>query len=347
MIKHLVLTEPEIQDIRVLLETLTKAFATPEDPRFIHDAVLYAHDLPFRVRQGINDFRLSESDGETICLISGYPIDDQKIGPTPPNREVKNDTPRTLEEQMLLVLCAALLGESFGWFTQQMGFLVNDILPVKGHEYQQVGSSSEEPLTWHTEEAFHPYRCDYLGLMCLRNPNQGATMVASTEVVSGLSEDQIRILFEPRFTIRPDEIHFENHRPTLPAHLNGAQAQQLLQRAYDTINQMNTNPTPMAVLFGDPASPYMCMDSLYLEGLDEEADRVVKAFIRAIDEQLTDLVLQAGEICFIDNYRTVHGRRAFKANYDGTDRWLKRLNITRDLRKSRSMRLTTTSRFIF
>ena len=184
MIKHLVLTEPEIQDMRTLVGTLTDAFTTPEDPRFIHNAALYAHDLPFRVRHCINDFRLAEADDETVCLINGYPIDDQKIGPTPPNREDKDDTPRTLEEQMLFMLCAALLGEPFGWFTEQLGYLVHDVLPVRGHERQQVGSSSDEELTWHTEDAFHPYRCDYLGLMCLRNPNRGATSVASTRAVS-------------------------------------------------------------------------------------------------------------------------------------------------------------------
>ncbi len=68
--------------------------------------------------------------------------------------------------------------------------------------------------------------------------------------------------------------------------------------------------------------------------------------MRAIEEQLTDVVLEAGEICFIDNYRAVHGRRPFEARYDGTDRWLKRLIITRDLRKSRRRRPTGTSRFL-
>jgi alpha-ketoglutarate-dependent taurine dioxygenase len=68
--------------------------------------------------------------------------------------------------------------------------------------------------------------------------------------------------------------------------------------------------------------------------------------IKLIDESLTDLVLQAGDICFIDNYRAVHGRRPFKARYDGTDRWLKRVNIARDLRKSRGLRVSNLSRVI-
>jgi alpha-ketoglutarate-dependent taurine dioxygenase len=59
-----------------------------------------------------------------------------------------------------------------------------------------------------------------------------------------------------------------------------------------------------------------------------------------------DVILQPGDIYFIDNFRAVHGRKPFKANYDGNDRWLKRINITRDLRKSRTYRSNPTSRII-
>jgi len=59
---------------------------------------------------------------------------------------------------------------------------------------------------------------------------------------------------------------------------------------------------------------------------------------QTIDDNLREVVLQPGDCFFIDNYRIVHGRKAFKARYDGTDRWLKRINLTRDLRKSNGSR---------
>jgi alpha-ketoglutarate-dependent taurine dioxygenase len=62
---------------------------------------------------------------------------------------------------------------------------------------------------------------------------------------------------------------------------------------------------------------------------------------------LQDFVLKPGDFVFIDNYRTVHGRRPFKARYNGYDRWLKRINITKDLRKSRDARLASTERHIY
>jgi alpha-ketoglutarate-dependent taurine dioxygenase len=50
------------------------------------------------------------------------------------------------------------------------------------------------------------------------------------------------------------------------------------------------------------------------------------------------VVLEPGDVCLIDNLKSVHGRKPFLARYDGSDRWLKRINIARDLRKSRACR---------
>jgi hypothetical protein len=42
----------------------------------------------------------------------------------------------------------------------------------------------------------------------------------------------------------------------------------------------------------------------------------------------------------------VHGRKPFRARFDGADRWLKRLNVARDLRKSRAVRQHADARTI-
>jgi alpha-ketoglutarate-dependent taurine dioxygenase len=78
----------------------------------------------------------------------------------------------------------------------------------------------------------------------------------------------------------------------------------------------------------------------------EEARSAVDYLIRTIDENLTGVALRPGECLFIDNYKAVHGRSSFRARFDGTDRWLKRINIARDLRKSRAVRKGPSSRLI-
>ncbi len=79
---------------------------------------------------------------------------------------------------------------------------------------------------------------------------------------------------------------------------------------------------------------------------DPRAQRAFAALVPALDARLVDIVLEPGDICFIDNRRAVHGRRAFKARYDGGDRWFKRMNVTRDLRRSRAARSGATSQVI-
>ena len=71
------------------------------------------------------------------------------------------------------------------------------------------------------------------------------------------------------------------------------------------------------------------------------------ATLEAIEREIKNSeAAHAGEICFVDNRKAVHGRRSFKARYDGYDRWFKRMNITRDLRKSRASRTDAASRII-
>jgi enduracididine beta-hydroxylase len=95
--------------------------------------------------------------------------------------------------------------------------------------------------------------------------------------------------------------------------------------------------------------PYIRLDPYFMDRdqLDPEAQEALDAIVRSLDAALQDLVLRPGDFVFIDNYRTVHGRRPFKARYDGHDRWLKRINITKDLRKSRDARLASAERLIY
>ena len=45
-------------------------------------------------------------------------------------------------------------------------------------------------------------------------------------------------------------------------------------------------------------------------------------------------MLAPGEAVFVDNYKVIHGRDTFTPRYDGTDRWLKRTSLVRDIRRT-------------
>src|SRR5689334_16418679 len=199
---QLTLNDAEINSIKTTLAKLGARYGSAEEPEFLRRSAFFAHDLPRRVRAFLHDFKSMELPAGMV-LISGYPIDDQKIGRTPEHWKYRGEISATLDEEMLLILFGALLGEPLGWATQQDGHIIHDVLPIKGHEHEQLGSSSQELLTWHTEDAFHPHRCDYLGMMCLRNLDQVETTMGRADWTK-LSPRTIDILFEPRFSIRPD-----------------------------------------------------------------------------------------------------------------------------------------------
>ncbi|HEX2091623.1 MAG TPA: guanitoxin biosynthesis L-enduracididine beta-hydroxylase GntD [Longimicrobiaceae bacterium] len=339
-----VLASDEIEQIQVLLRDIASRYQSPENPLFLREADLYAHELPRRVRGALREFRLTEP-AEALCVISGYPVDQAKIGPTPKHWREKDPANNTIEEEILLVLFGSLLGDVIGWSTQQDGRMVHDIFPIQGHEKEQLGSGSEELLTWHTEDAFHPYRGDYLGLMCLRNPDNVPTTFGSLKRVR-LTTEQLRILSEPHFTIRPDESHLAKNR----GQKNGRSAEEeaLLQRAYAKIEKMWDSPEKIAVLSGGMDSPYLRLDPYFMDPVRDstEAQAALDELIRQVDSVIEDQVLLPGDFLFVDNFKAVHGRKPFQARYDGTDRWLKRVNIARDLRKSRDVRLTADSRVI-
>lgn len=335
---RLTLSPEEILEIRSLLADIQERWPTVEDNEFHNEASLLAHGLPLRIRRHLNDFRLREPEG--ICLISGWPVDQQGIGPTPRHWRNKPEPSPTRDEEMLLVLFGCLLGDTIGWSTQQDGYLVHDIFPIQGHEGEQLGSGSEELLWWHTEDAFHPYRGDYIGLMCLRNPDKVATTVLPISKLD-LSQERAKSLFREVFTIRPDESHLKKNNS------EERTEDPYLERSYRRIEKMNQDPPKIGILFGDPDKPYMRLDPYFMDEIqDAEAWQVFQSLQEEIDGKLEDAVLDAGEFIFIDNFRAVHGRKPFKARYDGNDRWLKRINVTRDLRRSRDARRSADDRVI-
>ncbi|HEX2187827.1 MAG TPA: hypothetical protein VHG51_02960, partial [Longimicrobiaceae bacterium] len=249
---NVVLTGGEVERIRGLLAELASRYDTPEDPDFLKEADLSAHELPRRIRAALREFRLYEPRG-ALLTVSGWPVDQDRIGPTPKHWRDRDPANDTLAEEMLLVMLGSLLGDPIAWSTQQDGRVVHDIFPIRGHEHEQLGSGSEELLTWHTEDAFHPYRGDYLGLMCLRNPDRVPTTFASLERVR-LTPEQVRVLAEPHYTIRPDESHLAKNR----GQQNGRSPEEeaLLQRAYAKIEQMWNSPEKIAVFSGGMDSTY-------------------------------------------------------------------------------------------
>src|SRR6266542_3833326 len=195
------LLQEEISSVKSIFSDVAIQYSSAEDHEFLKEACLYAHELPKRLRKFLNDFKMLKPKAG-YCIISGYPIDEVSIGKTPSHWKYKPETSRTLEVELLLITLGSLLGDALGWATQQDGRIVHDIFPIKECENEQLGTGSIQPLWWHNEDAFNEYRGDYIGMICLRNPDNVATTIGSIDNAL-VDKETIELLFEPHFIIRP------------------------------------------------------------------------------------------------------------------------------------------------
>ena len=316
---------PELEQVNRLLDGHAADLWPLDTEESLHRIAVLAHQLPERILERMKAFQLEQTSG--VFCISGYRIDEERLGPTPAHWRDRPERSPAHREELLLAMLGSLIGHPFAWATQQDGRLIHDVIPIKGHEHEQLGSSSEALLTWHTEDAFHPLRGDYLSFACLRNPYAAATTVGYADDLD-LPDGAREVLTQQRFGIRPDESHLAKN--------NSAPGME----AFEDIDEMQRNPQWVAVLYGDPERPYIRADPYFMivPEDDEEAQWALDALQKTMENAMFDLVLAGGDFCFLDNYRAVHGRKPFKPRHDGTDRWLKRINLTLDLRKSREAR---------
>jgi L-asparagine oxygenase len=308
--KEIILNQSDNALADQLLAELSSVYSGPCDPAFIAHARSYACRLPQHLLTAVDEFRNGEGE-DAVLLLRGFEVDDTAIGPTPSITGRETDENSAPREGFMLMLMISYIGEAFGWSSQRNGALINNILPVKMHEHEQLSTGSLSNLDWHTEEAFHPFRADYLALMCLRNHDKIPTQLATINEVH-ISEQSKKILFQPRFIFLADK-NFENDP---------------------------RENTPVPVMFGSYGSPYVRLDPSFMQPLpgDNEAAAALAEIVAAFGNCLHDVLLEPGDIALVDNYRAVHGRKGFQPRFDGKDRWLKRVNITLDLRKSRALR---------
>ncbi|HVF55940.1 MAG TPA: guanitoxin biosynthesis L-enduracididine beta-hydroxylase GntD [Pyrinomonadaceae bacterium] len=340
--ERITLTDAEAASIKSLLAEAESLYASVDETEFLVDAPVIAHELPRRVREFLNDFKQNEPPAGA-CIVSTGLIKEAELGPTPEHWNCRPEVSPTLKEEILFCLFNSLLGEVIGWATQQNGYIVHDVVPIESDENEQISTGSGQNIWWHNEDAFHPYRGDYISLMCLRNPDNVPTTLSPVSQAR-LSASEIESLFKPQFIIRPDESHGEENGEDCPSDDDTAEKPAV---SYDQINKMQLHPEMLSILYGDPKSPYIRIDPFFMEPpKNAKTLSALNMLIRAMDASLDEVVLHPGDFLFVDNYRAVHGRKAFKARYDGTDRWLKRINVTRDLRKSRDSRESCQSRII-
>lgn len=185
--------------INDLSDELMVAWKTSREPYAVLDrARELTGFLPQRLRDALS--RFADRAAAPVLVVHGAPI--EPLGATPSRWSRAEDH----RSSLVLVLIGEALGRSFGWSTQQAGRLVHDVVPTIGDERIQIGSNSTDALTLHNEDAFHPFRGEWLALLCLRNPNRVPTLVSTIDAVK-LAPDEWSALREPAYPLLADLSH--------------------------------------------------------------------------------------------------------------------------------------------
>jgi hypothetical protein len=175
-------------------------------------------------------------------------------------------------------------------------------------------------LVWHNEEAFHEHRADFLSILCYRNDERARTIFCGIDEID-VPDDMWRVLSAPRFTILPDTSHLPEQ--------NVSQHWRLDDHVFAHIRRMHENPAPVPALSGVRAKPWMRVDEAFMAALpgDDEARLALRWLIDACYAHQSSVVMQPGDMVWIDNKRAVHGRTVYQPNYGPRQRWLRRVNV--------------------
>jgi L-asparagine oxygenase len=240
----------------------------------------------------------------------------QRIGEIPPTPATSIvDDSVTTESMKVLKEYGSILGHPVSYLQEQSGRLVHNLLPVHKTEYQQISTSSKVELEMHTESSFHPYRPSYVLLLCLRGDDAVATTYADDfDILPKLSQEAISILQKKWFTTQIDQSFRSDGQPDVHV------------------------PTPILENQNQDSDWKITYDSWFMQAVGDggddsrlQAERALQEMRDAVNSSTKEVVLKTGDLLVINNDCTIHGRKPFQPRYDGTDRWVQRMLVIRDI----------------
>ncbi len=248
--------------------------------------------LPRHLIEGLVAYR---RDGRTNGLLFVRGIPDSIVAFRVPTPTSIGTRPYPDVGDLLLLAVGSHLGTPFSWSSYQDGRLIQDIIPVAEFSNDQVSMSSTTELVLHVDAAFSMATPDYLGFIGIRPGAHPVPTYLSALCDVDLEGGWSSVLF------RPTEARDCNR---------GEDA--------DVTSEF------MPVLYGNGAHPYMNFDPVYFEFPDPDVAVAVSELHNRLVSVRQEVCLSPGEMCFVDNRRVAHGRPAFTAALDGTDRYVRR-----------------------
>lgn len=260
----------------------------------------FVQTAPEFLRQLVNNY-LSLNSADTL-IIKNVPID-KNLDETPLEVFESKFKKGRISENLLLMV-GSLLGTPFAIDTENRGFLIHNIYPVERYAKTQSSKSSEAFLTLHTELSCLDTPPDFLVLLGLRESDDAVItpVVKLDEILSFLTPSEAALLHQPLFITNIDE-------------------------SMRTSELKNTLTRPFSVITYDAGIHRWRYDVEYTKGIDEKSSQVVAKIAEIQYTLFHEIVVETGSLVVINNTKLAHARKSFLAKYDGTDRWIQRINI--------------------
>lgn len=295
----------DLKAIEGLVQDIKLKVKKPTEENILASAHIYAQELPRVLRSSLHEFKAYEI-ADAITIKTGGFFDTSSAS-TPTDYVELNPDYLYNDMQIAHALMSNLIGTPVGYSSQRSGKRLNNIIPTQNLESTPNSSSgSKFNFGFHTEDAFHEFKGDYLGLVCIRNIECAVTSFVSMNEIK-VSPLLKAALFRPDYVIGNNPIHVlpDGHK---------------LSRS--------------SILYGSWGRPYMRINVSNIYGVDRNAQYALEEFVEAMNAARECVVLEAGDFFYLDNLYTAHARDAYTPNWGSEARWLSRFIISQDVRKS-------------
>ncbi|MFF2353988.1 TauD/TfdA family dioxygenase [Kitasatospora sp. NPDC058115] len=249
--------------------------------------------------------RFAKGQIQSALFLRGVPVP-QSLPRTPAASFHLLLAPQRTRAEAVLATVGARLGEIFAYREWDGGQLVQNRYPIAAHHGVQTASDASD-LVLHTEACFTAYPPDFLALLGLRCDPAGEARTVVADIpraLALLTPAQRKILRDPLYVFPTDR----------GPHTHGG--------------RRTTAPVP--VLHDSGQGPVLEYSTL-LSAISSAGVSTLTALEEALNRCALTVELGTGDLLLIDNRRTVHGRTTFHPTYDGSDRWIQRVLMLRQL----------------
>ncbi|MDQ0674732.1 L-asparagine oxygenase [Pseudarthrobacter siccitolerans] len=293
-----------------LAEAAARSTADPRvDPaRFREEAKNGWAALNQSTRNGVEQFAKGTTSRPEV-YVTNLPVDPD-LPATPLIGQTTDAVTNTLGE-FIMVTFSLALGFPISYRDQRAGRLVHDVYPTSKNAEKVSSQSSSVSLGFHTEMFFHPAPPDFLILHCLRADPAGkaATSIASlTDIQRQLTVQEIAVLTAPMFAMDLARLHGTYRCEGRPIR--------------------HADPRPVFQIIDEHAGGVQFrFEPELTTAVGPEARQAMAAADNAAEAVSVSGRLEQGGMLLLDNRRAVHSRSPFRANFDGNDRWLRRMMV--------------------